>query len=247
MRKIAKWIISAAVWLLLWTAAAAAVGRELLLPSPLAVVRSLGALMGTEEFWYSLMVTFGRVLTGFALGSILGMAFAGLTTLFQWGDLVFSPALRAVRTVPVVSFILLLYFCLPTGQVPTVVSALMVLPVVWRAAGQGLSAADPKLLELCRAYHMGRWKTFRLVRFPQALPALCAGWETGLGLAWKSNLAAEVLCQPKWSVGSGLQSAKSTLDTAGVAAWTAAVVVLSLLVEALFRLLLHRWRGGAAI
>lgn len=227
----------------MWTFAAAAVGKELLLPSPLAVGRRLGALAADGAFWRSLAASSGRVLTGFFLGSVLGMLLGGVTAFSSWGNVFLSPVLRAVRTMPVVSFILLLYFCLPTGRVPVAVSALMVLPVVWRATGQGIEAVDPQLLELCGAYRLGPWKTFRLVRLPLSLPSLCAGWETGLGLAWKSNLAAEVLCQPKWSAGTGLQGAKSTLDTAGVAAWTAAVVMASLLMETALRLGLRRWRG----
>lgn len=242
-QKIPELLFFAVFWLIIWAAAAAVVGQELLLPSPLAVGHALKDLILSPAFWCALAASMGRVGIGFLIGSGLGMACAGLTSRWKWIDILFSPALRAVRSVPVVSFILLLYFCLSTGWVPVVVSALTVLPVAWRAACQGIAAADPNLLELCTAYRLHPFRTFRLVRLPQALPALCTGWETGLGLAWKSGLAAEVLCQPKWAAGSGLQAAKATLDTAQVAAWTAAAVILSFLMENALRLALHRWKG----
>ena len=81
---------------------------------------------------------------------------------------------------------------------------------------------------------------------PAALPALIAGRETSLGLAWKSGVAAEVLCQPKWAVGTGLQVSKAYLDAPALFAWTAAIVLLSLLTERLLRLLLRLWKGGGA-
>lgn len=241
--KIQKVVIPAAFWLLVWALAAAWVGRELILPSPAAVLRALGELAGTAAFWKSLGMSSARVGAGFLLGAGLGMALGALTWALPWADALLSPALRAVRTVPVASFILLLFFWLPTGWVPTAVSALMALPVVWRAAREGLAAADPELLELCAHYRLGRWRTWKLVRRPAALPALAAGWETALGLAWKAGAAAEVLCQPKWSAGGGLQSAKAALDAPGLFAWTAALVCLSLATEALLRALLRAGRG----
>ncbi len=224
--------------------AAALVGRELLLPTPWAVVRALAALAVEGSFWRSVAASLARVSAGFLLGSAAGTALGVVTSAWRWGERLLSPALRTVRTVPVVSFILLLYWWFSTGWVPVAVAALMALPVVWRAAGQGIAAADPQLLELAGAYRLGRWRTLRLVYLPAALPALSSGWETALGLAWKSGMAAEVLCQPKWGAGSGLQAAKAYLDTPGLFAWTAVVVAASLSMEALLRLALRRWRGG---
>ncbi len=231
-------------WVGLWALGACLVGRELVLPSPLAVVRTLAGLMATAGFWRSALYSLGRVLWGFLLGSALGMALGGLTAAFGWCDRLLSPALRAVRTVPVVSFILLLFFWLPKNQIPATVAALMALPVVWRSTRQGLADADPQLLELSGHYGLGRWQTFRLVRLPAALPALCAGWETALGLCWKSGIAAEVICQPKWAAGTALQTAKAYLEAPTLFAWTMVVVALSLALEWAMRWALRPWREG---
>lgn len=245
-KKIQNIIIPAAFWVLVWAICAALVDRELILPSPAAAAQALLELARTGAFWRSLAASLARVGCGFLLGCALGMALGALTWGSKWCGLLLSPALRAVRTVPVVSFILLLFFWFPTGWVPAAVSALMALPVVWRSAVQGLAAADPALLELSAHYRLGRWRTFRFIRLPAALDPLSAGWETALGLAWKSGAAAEVLCQPQWGLGSGLQGAKSTLDAPGLFAWTAALVALSLLTEGGLKALLRRMRGGKA-
>lgn len=242
--KVKRVLPPAAFWLAAWWLCALLIGKELILPSPWAVCRALAVRLGEGSFWRALAGSLGRVCAGFLLGTVLGTVLAWVTVCWRWGEILLSPALRAVRTVPVVSFILLLYFALPTGRIPVAVSALMALPVVWRSAQQGMEAADPALLELAGHYRLGVWRTFRYVRLPAALPAFSAGWETALGLAWKAGVAAEVLCQPKWAAGSGLQAAKATLDTAGVAAWTVAIVTISLGMEGLFRLALRRWRGG---
>lgn len=238
-----KGLLPTVFWLGVWWLCAAGVGKELLLPSPAAVFHALLRLMKEKEFWHSLFFSLGRVSLGFLLGAGLGSLLGAATAANGWCDLLLSPALRAVRTVPVVSFILLLFFWLPTGRVPVAVSALMALPVAWRSTRQGIAAADPRLLELAGAYHMGRWKRLSLIYLPAALPALSAGWETALGLAWKSGVAAEVLCQPRWALGTGLQASKAYLDSPGLFAWTGVMVALSLGTEWLLHTGFRRWRG----
>ena len=206
--------------------------------------RTLLALAGTGEFWRAVGGSLWRIMAGFLLGAGLGTVLGAVTAASRRCDWLLSPALRAVRTVPVVSFILLLYFWLPTGRVPTAVAALMALPVVWRSARQGIAAADPQLLELGEHYRLGLWKKIRLIYIPAAMPALAAGWETALGLAWKSGIAAEVLCQPKWAAGSQLQISKAYLDSPGLFAWTVVIVAVSLGLEGLLKWTLRRWREG---
>ena len=242
--KVWKTLLPAVFWLGVWQICAALAGKELLLPRPAAAFHALWTLMGTGDFWRSVLISLGRVSLGFLLGAGLGTLLGVVTAFSRWGDLLFSPALRAVRTVPVVSFILLLYFWLPTGRVPEAASALMALPVVWRAAGQGISAADPQLLELAGAYRLSLWRTVTHIYLPAALPALAAGWETALGLAWKAGVAAEVLCQPKWGVGTGLYVSKTYLDAPGLFAWTAAMIAVSIITEQFLRLTLRPWKGG---
>lgn len=242
--RLKKALLPLIFWLGVWALCALIVGKELILPGPWAVARRLLELVPTAMFWRSVGASVGRILAGFLWGSLLGMGLGVVTAASKWGDALLSPALRAVRTVPVVSFILLLFFSLPTHRVPTVVAGLMALPVVWRAARQGIAAADPRLLELSGAYRLGFGRKVWYVYLPTALPALYAGWETALGLAWKSGVAAEVLCQPKWGAGAQLQTAKAYLDAPGLFAWTAVIVVLSLCMEGLLKLALHTRKGG---
>lgn len=242
--RVKKRLLPLAFWLGVWALCAALVSKELILPGPWAVAKRLFELIPTAGFWRSVGASVGRILAGFLWGSLVGMASGVITAASKWGDALLSPALRAVRTVPVVSFILLLFFSLPTHQVPTVVAGLMVLPVVWRATRQGIAQTDPQLLELAGAYRLSLGRKIRYVYLPAALPSLAAGWETGLGLAWKSGVAAEVLCQPKWGAGAQLQTAKAYLDAPGLFAWTLVIVALSLCMEALLRLALRTRKGG---
>ena len=229
-----------ALWLGVWQLAALAAGRERRRPAPLAVGERLLVLAGTADFWLSVGSTLGRVFLGLLWGALAGAALAFATHFSPWADRLISPAVRVVRATPVVSFILLVYLWVARSAIPWVIAGLMVLPVVWGALGAGLDSLDKQLLEFARAYRFTRFKTLRLVCLPALRPQFSAGLLTAFGLAWKSGVAAEVLCPPAYAIGSRIQQAKLGLETADLFAWTLAIVALSLALEKLLRQVLKR-------
>ena len=235
MNRLLKRSLPAVFWLLAWALAARWVGLDLLLPGPLAVGSRLAALAGTSGFWLSVGATLGRVFLGLAWGALARAALAFATHFSPWADRLISPAVRVVRATPVVSFILLVYLWVPRGAIPWVIAGLMVLPVVWGALSAGLDSMDGKLLELARAYRFSRLKTLGLIYLPALRPHFSAGLLTAFGLAWKSGVAAEVICPPVRAVGSRIQQARLGLETPDLFAWTLTIVVLSLTLEGLLR------------
>ena len=240
LQKLPRAAIPPVFWLGVWQLAAFAVGKELLLPSPAAVGGSLLALAQTADFYLSAGATLGRVFLGLLWGGLAGGVLAFLTHFSPWADAVISPAVRVVRATPVVSFILLVYLWVARSAIPWVIAGLMVLPVMWGSLSAGLDHMDGKLLELGRAYRFSRLKRLRLIYLPSLRTHFSAGLLTAFGLAWKSGVAAEVLCPPGRAVGSRLQQAKLGLETADLFAWTLTVVALSLALEWLLRKALER-------
>lgn len=221
-------------------------GRELLLPGPVLVLRTLFALLGEGAFWAAAGASLLRVFCGFLAGAVLGAALAALTAAAAWADALLSPAVRVLRAVPVASFIILVLLWVRTDLVPGLIAGLMVLPVVWENVRKGIGETDRRLLEAAEVYRFGYWKRLGLVRLPAVLPHLASGCTTALGLAWKAGVAAEVLCLPRRAIGTQLYQTKVYLETPALFAWTAVVLLLSLVLERLLRLLLDRLRGGRA-
>ena len=254
LRSAAGMLIPPVFWLGVWQAAAIWVeasvngrGNELLLPFPETVLRSLFQLAVTAPFWESVAASLLRILAGMAAGVLAGALLAGLTTASRWCDCLLSPAIRVIRATPVVSFILLVLLWTGRDNVPVVIAALMVLPVVWGNLSRGIRATDPQLLEMARAYRFSKVKTLRLIYLPSLRPYFSSALTTSMGLAWKSGVAAEVLCIPKWAIGAEIYHAKLGLEIPDLFAWTIVVVTLSLLLEKLLRLGLSRQEGGAAL
>ncbi len=231
---------AAAFWLAVWWLLSLLVSQELLLPSPWRVAVTLWHMWGTPAFWQSVALSLLRVIGGFAAAVAAGTLLAVLTARFAWLRALLSPLLHAVRAVPVASFIILAYLWIRVQLLPGFIAFLMVLPLVWANLSEGIAQTDRRLLEMARVFHFSRSKTLRHVWLPSLRPYAAAACTTGLGFAWKSGIAAEVICSPKYAIGTELKNAKAYLETPEVFAWTVTVVLLSVLLERLLFRLVRR-------
>lgn len=247
-KKGGRTLFSLLFWLLVWQLAASAIRQELLIPSPKAVLEELRGLLVQLSFWQTAGTSLLRVFGGFAIGVMLGALLAVLTQASSLLDALFSPMLRVIRATPVASFIILALLWLAKPLVPVFVAMLMVVPVMWGNVSAGIASADRALLELASLYRFGWLKTVRLVYLPAIAPHFFSGSIASLGMAWKSGVAAEVLCLPALAVGTKLYYAKIYLETPSLFAWTAVVILLSYLLERAFLTLCNalrkRQKGG---
>ncbi len=240
--KILKSIAVFAFWLGVWYLAAFLIKKELFLPYPHSVAIRFIELSGTARFWTTVSVSLFRILRGFIYGVVLGGGLALLTHYIAAAKAVISPFLRTVRAVPVASFTLLIFLWLDNDLMPVFIALLMVVPIIWENLSAGLGALDKNLTEMAKVYKLTRLKTFSSIIAPQLLPYFRSGTLIGLGLAWKSGIAAEVISYPTVAIGKALNDAKTTLETVDVLVWTAVVVMLSLVFEGIIRLLFKK--GG---
>lgn len=249
-RNFASHLLPPAFWLGVWQFGALFARTKKLdffLPTPWTVLQTLAGLCATGEFWATIALSLGRILMGMVFGTLLGILLAALTCASAWADRLLSPMIRMIRAVPVASFILLVMLAVYRATVPTVIVTLMVLPVVWSGVNQGIRQTDGQLLELARAYRFSRWKKVKLVYLPSVQPYLLSAVTTAMGLAWKSGVAAEVLCTPRQAIGTEVYNAKFYLEIPTLFAWTAVVVILSLTMEWLLAAALRRWKGGTTL
>ncbi len=230
-----KIIAPAAFWLGLWWFAAHLVDQELFLPRPLTVAKTLAELLPTALFWQTTAITLLRIVAGTLIGVLAGAALAIATFVSPAASAVLSPAIRVARATPVASFIILVLLWVGSSAVPVVISALMVLPVVWENTSAGLMSPPPELMEMAKSYEMGLARRLRYIHLPAALPYLRSAVLSSVGLAWKSGVAAEVLAYPRRAIGTRIYYSKLYLEVPSLFAWTIVVVALSLVIEGLIR------------
>lgn len=231
---------SAVFWIGIWFLAAELIGRELILPTPFRVLQRLGQLLLTGDFWSKTGMTLLRIVAGFLLGTVLGIVFAVLSALSEPAQAVISPLIRILRATPVASFIILVMLWVGYSFVPIVISAMIVMPVLYLNVYHGIEATDAALLEYAKAYRLSRFKTVTDIYIPSIRPFFVSAAVTSMGLAWKSGVAAEVLARPVKAIGSEIYFSKIYIETADLFAWTVVVIVLSLILEKVITYIISR-------
>lgn len=181
-----------------------------------------------------------RIFGGCLAGILLGVGLAALTHVSKTADCLLSPLIRTIRATPVASLIILALLWIGRSLVPAFLPMLMVIPLVWAGVRSAAAEVDAGLLEMSRAFRFGRLKRLRLIYIPSILPSFSSVCGTAVGLAWKSGVAAEVLCLPGDAIGTRLYYAKIYLETGELFAWTAVVIILSFVLENLLAALLRR-------
>ncbi len=232
--------IAAAVlfWLIVWQAAAAAVNKKILLVSPIAVAVRLSQLVAEPAFWQAIGFSLAGIAVGFLLAVLLGIILAALSASFEPLRILLLPLMTAIKTVPVASFIILVLIWFPSEKLSSVISFLMVLPVIYTNTQNGIMSMKKELGEMAETFRIPLYRRIGCVYIPQIMPDFRAGCEISLGLCWKSGIAAEVIGMPDGSIGEALQQAKVYLNTPDLFAWTVVIVILSAMLAKLFLFLL---------
>ncbi len=230
-----KRILAGAAALLLalaaWKAAASAIGKEIILPSPERVLAEAIAIFPTPRFLSALWATFLRGAAAFGVSALLGAAAglaAGAWPLF---GAALAPIMTVIRATPVLALVLIALLWFPSGFVPIFSAFLMAFPVMATSAAEGARAADPRLLEMSSLFRVPGREVFMRVKLPSAAPHLLAGAKNALGLTWKVVVAGEILSQPRMALGTGMQESRVLLESAGVFAWAIAAILLCGLTE----------------
>lgn len=249
LKKALKFILVTAFWLLVWEAVSRIVSRNnelllLILPSPVTVFEKWLEIGFTAEYLSASFNTLVRVFSGFLIGSGTGFILGILTHLSKIANSLISPVLKLIRAVPVVAVIILLYLFFESDVLPIVIVCLMVLPIVWQTVHDSLEGTDKKLLEMSRVYKISFLRTLLLIKLPLIVPSLLTALVNSLGLAWKSGVAAEVICLPDVSLGTMLWSAKGSVFFDEVYAVTLTVVFLSIIIEILLKQIVKRFLKG---
>lgn len=226
-------LLAVAFWIALWQLVSVIVGQEIILVSPVSAVRKLIEMMGAAPFYRAVLNSFGRILLGFTLALTGGILLAVLASVSRFARTLLHPPMAAISATPIASFVILALVLIGSRNLSVFISFLMVLPVIYLNVLKGITEADPKLIEMARVFRLGRLKSARAIYAPAALPYLLSACQIGLGMCWKSGLAAEVIGRPKLSVGDALAQAKTFWATDEVFAWTLAIILISVAFERL--------------
>ncbi len=227
----AHWAPYAGVALLIaaWWIAAAAVGREILLPSPPAVAHSLWQIVQSARFPAIVRASVMRWIIGFLAAFAAATLVGAAASRREWAAGMLRPLVVAIRSTPVIAIILLALIWLSVDGVPVFVSLLVAFPLIYQGILDGLRSVDPELVHMGRIYRIAPLRRVQHIHIPSALPVALSAITSAVGMSWKAAVAAEVLSQPSFGIGTDMQIARLYLETSQVIGWTVVAVALAAL------------------
>lgn len=223
--------IAIGFWLIVWTVVSRKVAMEAILPSPWAVIKTLGEIVKVKGFWMTIFLSSGRIILGFCLALFLGLIMAIFSYISYGFKALISPIIKVIKVTPVASFIILALLWIKGKNLSILISFLMVLPMTYTNVLQGLEDASKELLEMAKVFRLSMVKKIKAIYLPGIMPHLISAISVGLGFCWKAGIAAEVIGIPKNSIGLKLYEAKIHLMTKELMAWTIVIIIISIVFE----------------
>ncbi len=218
-------------WILVWQLLTWCIGNRILLAGPMDTAKAW--IMGVQdaEFLKTCFYSVGRIGLGLLLGGATGAMLGGLAYKFRTVRELLAPLMSFFKSVPVAAFVVLLLIWWGAKGLSVAIVFIVVLPIIYTNVVQGFMAADEKMLEMASVFRMPLWNRFFYIYRPALRPFMESGLGVAMGMSWKSGVAAEVIGTPALSIGEQMYMSKIYLDTAGLFAWTATVILLSFLFE----------------
>ena len=226
-------LLSVFFWIAVWHFVSKRINSSLILPSPWEAFETLLYLVKDKTFFVTCLASVVRIFFGAVIGIIIGLLLAIGGHFFKLIQYLTSPLMTVVKTTPVASFIVLLLIVIGKAPVPSVTSALIAIPIIYSNISRSIEGIDKNLSEVCKVFNLPIIKRLKVLWIPSLKPGFISGIKSCIGLSWKAGIAAEVLCTPATSIGLKIHETRIYLETPALFAWTAVVIILSLIFEKL--------------
>lgn len=166
--------------------------HEIILPPPGAVAEAFPEVVGHSLFLSHFSYTLLSIVAGFLLGSGIGFGMGVLFAFSERWRKTLYPYVMGFQSTPRVILAPLMIAWFGFGPESKIAQAVIgcFFPVFLNTL-VGLSLVEENALKLMRSLRATPWQTFRMLRFPFALPTIFAGVKVSLTFATIGVIVAE--------------------------------------------------------
>jgi ABC-type nitrate/sulfonate/bicarbonate transport system permease component len=193
-------VLSVCLFFVLWYAVTFINARfahwfnPLLLPRPDQVVDAGVELVRTGELQKDIAASLYRVVVGFAIASVLGIAVGLVVGTWRTLEDLLDPMIELLRPIPPLAFLpmMVLWFGIGEGSKIAFIAYAAFFPV-FTTTLEGIKFVDPVLIRAASSLGATRGELFRHVILPAALPSIITGLRLAFGLSFFVIVAAEFI------------------------------------------------------
>lgn len=201
------------------------------LPSISSVAGTLVAQLGGGTFVGDIAVSVTRILKGYALAVVFGIFFGVVMGMSRSANRFFSLAFQAVRQIPMMAWVPLLVIWFGIGEASKVAVIFLAsfFPILVNTI-DGIRRTDERLVEVGAMYRLSRWRMFREIYLPSALPSIFVGLKLALGISWMAVVGAEMIAASS-GIGFRINDARVLMDYPVVFAGMVAIAVTGVVMD----------------
>lgn len=219
------------IWLLLSTI----ISNEIIMPSPQLTIKAFFDIFTKSSSLKAIAFTLFRLLVALIIASLLGITFGTLSGLNQKIRLILRPIISVLRTIPVISILVILLILFGFTLTPYLITLLMIFPLIFQAISDGIENIDQELIDVFKLENDSLTDAVKYCYLPLIGSQIKTSLLQSAGLGIKVLVMAEYLSQTKFSIGNSLYLAKVNLDYASVFAWTLLLIIIAIIIEQFIR------------
>lgn len=206
------------------------------IPTPAAVFDKVIEVNQSAKFITSIGISVRRILLGFAVAMALGIALGILVGRYRLVRQLCLPALEVFRPIPAIAWVPMSIMLWPSNEVSIVFITFLgaFFPILLNTV-HGVESIDPVLLRAARSLGAREPRLLLHVVLPGALPHIFTGLAVGMGVAWVSLIAAEMI-SGQFGIGYFTWEAYSLITYSEIALGMITIGVLGLLCSGAIRL-----------
>jgi NitT/TauT family transport system permease protein len=234
-----------AACLFVWWFASGRLVDRLFVSDPVAVTRTLYAVVVDGTLWWHLQRTLIEMALGYVAGVSIGVTLAVVVTSLPWGQSVVRPLMLGLFAVPKVSLAPVVIVWLGIYLAPKIVlSASLVLFIVYFNTVAGIVSVSQEIQGVLRVMGASRFSLLTKLTLPHAAPYIFTAMRITVPGALIGAIIGEFLSANR-GIGFFIAAASSRYDTARVFAGIVSLLVFVLLLNAAIARLeryVARWR-----
>lgn len=217
------------------------------IPSPVDVYASARQALHDPKFFLHVALSCRRIFFGFALAAVTAVPMGLIMGRFVLAREILFPVAELLRPIPAIAWVPMAIMLWPTNEQSIVFITFIgsFFPILINTL-QGMAMVDPVLVRAAQCLGAREAAIFREVYFPASLPHIFTGLSVGMGVAWVSLIAAEMI-SGQYGIGYFTWEAYSLVQYADIALGMICIGVLglgsSLLIRALGRIVMPWSRG----
>jgi NitT/TauT family transport system permease protein len=239
LRALAIGAISLALFLLAWHLLTkyrvTAHVRFVNVPSPEMVLDSLMRVTRDNKFLSHVYLSCRRIFIGFAIAATIAVPLGLVMGRFRLVREIVFPVSEVLRPIPAIAWVPMAIMLWPTNEESIIFITFLgsFFPILLNTL-HGMSMVDPVLIRAAQCLGAREAAIFREVYFPATLPHVFTGLTVGMGVAWVSLIAAEMI-SGQFGIGYFTWEAYSLVQYADIALGMICIGVLGLGSSALIR------------